>query len=251
MIKILYFIYQLFIAMPLLLVLTIINCTSIIVGCALGDASFWSYWPSRIWSKLFCYLLLLPVKVNRNPNVKEDTSYVFVANHQGAFDIFLIYGFLNHDFKWLMKVGLRKLPLIGKAAESAGHIFVDKSGPRKILATIMHARKVLTGGMSLVIFAEGSRSFTGHMGEFKRGAFQLADQLQLPIVPITLNGPFDVLARTDKWPKWHPLTMTIHDPIYPECKGEENVNRMMEESYQAIMKGLPEKYQGKVTNPDQ
>ena len=251
MIKILYFLYQLFIAMPLLLVLTIINCTSIIIGCALGDASFWSYWPSRIWSKLFCYLLLLPVKVNRNPNVKEDTSYVFVANHQGAFDIFLIYGFLNHDFKWLMKVGLRKMPLIGKAAESAGHIFVDKSGPRKILATIMHARKVLTGGMSLVIFAEGSRSFTGHMGEFKRGAFQLADQLQLPIVPITLNGPFDVLARTDKWPKWHPLTMTIHDPIYPECKGEENVNRMMEESYQAIMKGLPEKYQGKVTNPDQ
>lgn len=251
MIKILYVLYQLFIAMPLLLVLTIINCTSIIIGCSLGDASFWSYWPSRIWSKLFCYLLLLPVKVNRNPNVKEDTSYVFVANHQGAFDIFLIYGFLNHDFKWLMKVGLRKLPLVGKAAESAGHIFVDKSGPRKILATIMHARKVLTGGMSLVIFAEGSRSFTGHMGEFKRGAFQLADQLQLPIVPITLNGPFDVLSRTDKWPKWHPLTMTIHDPIYPQCKGEENVNRIMEESYNAIMSGLPEKYQGKVANPDQ
>jgi 1-acyl-sn-glycerol-3-phosphate acyltransferase len=115
----------------------------------------------------------------------------------------------------------------------------------------MHARKVLTGGMSLVIFAEGSRSFTGHMGYFKRGAFQLADQLQLPIVPITLNGPFDVLSRTSKWPKWHPLTMTIHDPIYPECKGEENVNRMMEESYKAIEQGLPEKYRGMVENPDQ
>jgi 1-acyl-sn-glycerol-3-phosphate acyltransferase len=183
------------------------------------------------------------VKVKRNPNVKKDTSYVFVANHQGAFDIFLIYGFLGHHFKWLMKVGLRKLPLVGKAAESAGHIFVDKSGPRKILATIMHARKVLKGGMSLVIFAEGSRSYTGHMGEFKRGAFQLADQLQLPIVPITLNGPFDILSRTDKWPKWHPLTMTIHDPIYPECKGEENVTRMMEESHRIIRSGLPEKYQ--------
>ena len=115
----------------------------------------------------------------------------------------------------------------------------------------MHARKVLKGGMSLVIFAEGSRSFTGHMGEFKRGAFQLADQLQLPIVPITLNGPFDVLSRTAIWPSWHPLTMTIHDPIYPTCKGEENVNRMMEESYKIIMNGLPEKYQGKVENPDQ
>ena len=189
--------------------------------------------------------------MKRKPNVRKDTSYVFVANHQGAFDIFLIYGFLGHHFKWLMKVGLRKMPLIGKASESAGHIFVDKSGPRKILQTIMHARKVLTGGMSLVIFAEGSRSFTGHMGHFKRGAFQLADQLQLPIVPITLNGPFDVLSRPSKWPKWHALTKTIHGPIYPECKGEENVNRMMEESYKAIEQGLPEKYRGMVENPDQ
>ena len=67
----------------------------------------------------------------------------------------------------------------------------------------------------------------------------------------TLDGPFDVLPRTAKWPKWHPLTMTIHDPIYPTCKGEENVNRMMEESHRIIMSGLPEKYQGIVENPDQ
>jgi 1-acyl-sn-glycerol-3-phosphate acyltransferase len=251
MIKILYFIYQLFIGLPIFLVSTFLVCTTIIIGCSIGDAHFWSYWPGKIWSYIICYSLLLPVKVKRNPNVKKDTSYVFVANHQGAFDIFLIYGFLGHPFKWLMKVGLRHIPLFGKACESAGHIFVDKSGPRKILATIMHARKVLKGGMSLVIFAEGSRSFTGHMGHFKRGAFQLADQLQLPIVPITLNGPFDVLSRTAKWPSWHPLTMTIHDPIYPECKGEENVNRMMEESHRIIMSGLPEKYQGEVENPDQ
>jgi 1-acyl-sn-glycerol-3-phosphate acyltransferase len=102
-----------------------------------------------------CRIPLLPVEIVGGEKLHKDISYVFVSNHQGPYDIFLIYGFLNHDFKWLMKVGLRKLPLIGKAAESAGHIFVDKSGPRKILATIMHARKVLTGGMSLVIFAEG------------------------------------------------------------------------------------------------
>lgn len=249
--KIIYFFYQLFIALPILLVATILTCTTIIVGTSIGNAHFWSYWPGKIWSMLFCYVLLLPVRVKRNPNVRKDTSYVFVANHQGAFDIFMIYGFLGHDFKWLMKKGIRKIPLIGKASESAGHIFVDKSGPKKIYATIMHARKVLTRGTSLVIFPEGSRSFTGHMGYFKRGAFQLADQLQLPIVPITLNGPFDVLSRTAKWPSWHPLTLTIHDPIYPECKGEENVTRMIDESYRIIMEGLPEKYQGMTDNPDQ
>ena len=147
MIKILYFIYQLFIGLPNFLVSTFLICTIIIIGCSIGDAHFWSYWPGKIWSYITCYSLLLPVKVKRNPNVKKDTSYVFVANHQGAFDIFLIYGFLGHPFKWLMKVELRHIPLFGKACESAGHIFVDKSGPRKILATIMHARKVLKGGI--------------------------------------------------------------------------------------------------------
>ena len=249
--KILYLLYQIFIALPILLAVTIITCLVIIIGCTFGNAHFWGYYPGKIWSILICAVLLLPVKVKRNPNVKKDTSYVFVANHQGAFDIFLIYGFLGRNFKWMMKQSLRKMPLIGKASETAGHIFVDKSGPRKIYQTIVHARKVLQGGMSLVIFPEGSRSFTGHMAHFKRGAFQLADQLQLPIVPVTLNGPFDIMPRTAKFLHWHPLTMTIHDPIFPECKGPENVTRIMEESYEAIEKGLPEKYQGFVENPDQ
>ena len=247
----LYRIYQLFIALPVLLVCTFITCLVTFFGSWLGSAHFWGYYPGKIWSIIMCKVLFLPVRVKGRENINKKTSYVFVANHQGSFDIFLVYGYIGRNFKWMMKKSLRKMPLVGKACEEARHIFVDKSGPRKILATIMHARKVLTGGMSLVIFAEGSRSFTGHMGYFKRGAFQLADQLQLPIVPITLNGPFDVLPRTGKWPKWHPLTMTIHDPIYPECKGEENVNRMMEESHRIIMSALPEKYQGMVDNPDQ
>lgn len=249
--KYLYFIYQIFIALPIILVATLLTCIVIIIGTSIGSAHFWGYYPGKIWSIVVCAVLLLPVKVKNNPKVKKNTSYVFVANHQGAFDIFLIYGFLGRNFKWMMKKSLRKMPFVGKAAEAAGHIFVDKSGPKKIYATIQHARSVLTDGTSLVVFPEGSRSFTGHMGYFKRGAFQLADELQLPVVPITLNGPFDILPRTAKFLHWHPLTLTIHDPIYPECQGPENITRLLNESYTAIEKGLPQEYQGMVENPDQ
>ena len=249
--KILYLIYQLVIALPIILVLTILTSLVIIIGSWLGDAHFWGYYPGKIWSILICYVLLIPVIVIPHPEVKQNTSYVFVANHQGAFDIFLIYGFLGRNFKWMMKQSLRKMPFIGKASEAAGHIFVDKSGPKKIYATIQRARSVLKDGTSLVIFPEGSRSFTGHMGFFRKGAFQLADELQLPVVPLTISGSFNILPRTGKYLTWHPMTLTIHAPIYPHTKGPENINRLVEESYKAIEQGLPPEYQGMIENPDQ
>ena len=121
---------------------------------------------------------------------------MFVPNHQGAFDIFLIYGFLGRNFKWMMKKSLRKIPFVGKACESAGHIFVDRSSPKKVLATMRQAESSLKDGVSLVVFPEGARTFTGHMGYFKRGAFQLADELQLEVVPVTIDGSFEILPRT-------------------------------------------------------
>lgn len=249
--RVFYIVYQICIGLPIFLVLTILTAVVTIIGSWIGSAHFWGYYPGKIWSQLTCYVLLLPVKVKGKENLEKKTSYVFVANHQGAFDIFLIYGFLGRNFKWMMKKGLRKLPFVGKACQSAGHIFVDKSGPKKIQETIQHAEKVLQGGTSLVVFPEGARSFTGHMGYFKKGAFQLADELQLPVVPLTINGSFDILPRTGKLLHWHPLQLTIHKPIYPECQGMENIKRMMEISYQEIENGLPEHYKGKIDNPDQ
>lgn len=249
--RVFYIVYQICIGLPVFLVLTILTALVTIIGSWIGSAHFWGYYPGKIWSQLTCYVLLLPVKVSGKENLEEKTSYVFVANHQGSFDIFLIYGFLGRNFKWMMKKSLRKLPFVGKACQSAGHIFVDKSGPKKIQETIRHAEKVLQGGTSLVVFPEGARSFTGHMGYFKKGAFQLADELQLPVVPLTIDGSFDILPRTGKILSWHPLKLTIHKPIYPECQGSENIKRMMEVSYREIEKDLPEHYKGKMENPDQ
>ena len=186
--------------------------------------------------------------------MEKDRSYVFVANHQGIFDIFLVYGHLGRNFKWMMKHQLGRIPFIGYACRKSHQIFVDKSGPKKIKKTYDTAREILQEGYSVTVFPEGARSFTGHMGKFRKGAFALADELQLSVVPLTINGSFDILPRTRGFINlidWHPLRLTIHEPIHPIGKGPENVENSRQQAYDAIMGGLVEKYQGYVENPDQ
>ena len=251
--RLLYCIYQLFVAFPIIIVATIITALVTGLGCTLGNGHFWGYFPGHCWSWIITRVFLLPVKVEGRENIEHGHSYVFVANHQGAFDIFLIYGFLRRNFKWMMKHQLKKIPFVGYACKKSHQIFVDKRGPSKIRQTYDNARKTLSSGMSVVVFPEGARSFTGHMGTFKKGAFMLADELQLPVVPLTINGTFDVMPRTRDWhfAKWHPLTLTIHQPIYPVDKGPRNIQAVMHQSYDSVMSALEPKYQGFVENPDQ
>ena len=188
--KILYRLYQILIALPIIILTTALTAIVTIIGCTLGKARTWGYYPAMVWSRLMCRVMLLPVKVEGRELLDKRQSYVFVANHQGPYDIFLVYGFLGRSFRWMMKKSLQNIPLIGKACESAGHIMVDKSGPKAIHKTYEQARNVLQNGVSLAVFPEGARSFTGHMGKFRRGAFQLADELRLPVVPVTIDGSF-------------------------------------------------------------
>lgn len=250
--NILYKVYQLFIALPIIFVATVLTSLITILGGFI-NAHVFGYYPGRIWSKVVLRVLLLPIHVEGREHLQPRQSYVFVANHQGPVDIFLIYGYLGRNFKWMMKKALRKMPLVGVACEKARHIFVDKSGPKAIKETIDKARATLQNGTSLVVFPEGSRTFTGHMGLFRKGAFQLADDLQLPVVPVTIDGSFDVLTRMAgfNFVHWHPLRLVIHEPIPPVGEGKEDIKHTMEEAYRVIMHSLPERHQGYVKNEDQ
>jgi 1-acyl-sn-glycerol-3-phosphate acyltransferase len=145
------------------------------------------------------------------------------------------------------------VPFLGFACERSHQIFVDKRGPSKIRKTYEDARQILKQGYSVTVFPEGARTFTGHMAQFRKGAFALADELQLPVVPLTINGSFDVLPRMKgfNFISWHPLSLTIHEPIYPVGQGPENVEATMRQAYDSVMSSLAPKYQGFVENPDQ
>lgn len=239
--SILYKVYFISTALPTILVLTILASLVTIAGTACGSSRIMSYYPAKIWARSFAILSLVRVHVSGRENIDPDTSYVFVANHQGAYDIFAIYGYLNHNFKWMMKKSLEKIPFVGLACKAAGHIFVDRSSPTAIKDTIRHAERQLSDGMSLVVFPEGARTFNGKMRKFKKGAFYLAMEFGLPIVPVTIDGAFGVMPRTARFPKPGHINVTIHRPIAPPVNdaAKEDIAR---DAYNEIESSLPPKY---------
>lgn len=203
---------------------------------------FWGYYPPKWWSRLTCWLALCRVKSSGHENIDPKQSYVFVANHQGAFDIFLTYGFLNQNIKWVQKASLRKIPLVGFASETAGHVFVDNSSPAARTKTIQKAKEEIVEGVSIMLFPEGARTLSGKMSRFKRGAYHIAYDLKLPIVPLTINGPFHVLKRGTANLRPGKLELIIHKPIPTENISEEDIPDIIEKSRETIYGGLWEKY---------
>lgn len=209
---------------PLFILLTFLTAVITIVMTAVGGNRFWGYWPAHIWSRIVCGLAWVKVEVKGRENIRKDTSYIFVANHQGAFDIWAIYGYLNHNFKWLMKKSLEKIAFVGYACKLSGHVFVDSNSLQSIRQTIDYARHQLKDGMSLVIFPEGTRTKTGELGDFKRGAFLLAAEFNMPVVPLSIKGAYEIMPKDSYFPNSGKITLTIHEPIFPGEKGFNTKN---------------------------
>lgn len=223
---------------PILLVATIFTATVTILFSSVGLGRWAGYFFPHWWARLFCILTLVKVTVKGRENIDPNTSYVFVANHQGAYDIFSIYGYLDHQFRWMMKKSLEKIPLVGYSCKVSGHIMVDNSSPSATKVTMEKAERQLQGGMSLVVFPEGARTWDGKMRPFKRGAYMLAVEFGLPVVPITIDGSFDIMPRFKHIPHWGHITLTIHKPIVA-VDGHHELPSLMSASFEAIHSSLP------------
>ena len=165
------------------------------------------------WAKIMQWLTPMPVKLIGQDNIDKKQSYVIVANHQGAYDIFAIYGSLPIDFRWVLKKELRDAPLLGFACEMCGHIFLDRSSSRAAYRSIQEAKAKLVDGTSVVIFPEGTRSGRAEMNAFKHGAFKLAFQLELPILPVTIKDSYKVMSGGLRTLSPGRVKLIVHKPI--------------------------------------
>jgi len=237
MLRLIYEIYKWLVAYPLLILITIIVTLLISLGSKFFGSKWWGYYPAHIWGICWCALLFVKVKVQGKENIDKNTSYVFAANHQGAYDIFTVYGYLGHNFKWMMKKSIEKIPFVGFACKMSEQILVDRTSPMAMARSIIDAKKRLRNGMSIVIFPEGTRTYDGRMTYFKRGAFKLAIDFKLPIVPLTIDGSYKILPRTSIFNiKYGTIILTIHKPIPP---GSCEMESVMNETYNAIQSALP------------
>ena len=235
-----YIIYQYLVAWPILCVLTVFTAVFTICTVHWRNAEF-VHKVQQFWSRSFFWLMFLPVTVEGEEHIKKGQSYVFVSNHQSMFDVWLIYGWLPVIFKWLMKAELRKVPFVGTGCKAAGHIFIDRRNAKAAMESLKEVEKQLVGGVCTVIFPEGTRSLNGEVGRFKRGAFQIAIDLGLPVIPLSLDGCFEALPKGKPFVHRVPCRMYIGEPIdlkqFRDAEGNMDSNAAIEAVRNAVIAG--------------
>jgi len=187
-----------------------------------------------IWARVNSFFTPMTVHVVGAKNIDPATSYVIVSNHQSMYDIYVLYGWLGVDFKWVMKKELGNVPVLGLACKILGHIFIDRSDTKSAVETINAAKTKIVNGTCVLFFPEGTRSGDGEMRQFKKGAFKFAIDFGKPILPVTINGSRNILPKgsLDLMPGG--VTMTIHKPISVDGYNEENMNILMDRTKMVI-----------------
>jgi 1-acyl-sn-glycerol-3-phosphate acyltransferase len=185
-------------------------------------------WTGVPWARFMAWITPMRVSVEGRGNVDPAQSYVVVSNHQSQYDIFALYGWLGIDFKWVMKKELRKVLGIGVACDRLGHIYIDRSSRSAALAALDTAKSRIVDGTSVIVFPEGTRSRDGVLRVFKKGAFRMALDLGLPILPLTLTGTRDVLpaGTSDLFPG--SARLVIHPPVCIEGLGPDDLPQLIE-----------------------
>ena len=235
----LYVLYQVLFAWWVAILLIVLTSITILIFGHWFKIKNGDHIPGVIWCKLTCWLFLIPVKVvDRDKYMpRKGENVVFAANHQGMFDIFVMYGYIARRYKWIMKDSLRKVPFLGVACAATGHIFVNRTTPQKDL--LRRALDTLEDS-SLGVFPEGTRSRNGKLGTFKKGAFVMANMSQKTVVPVSIQGSYDILPRGCWCVHWSPVVLTFHKPIECQGRGSENVEYLMEQTRAAIAATLGE-----------
>ena len=149
---------------------------------------------------------------------------VFIANHQAIFDGFALIAYIDKPFGFIAKKEIKKIPLISSWLKSIGSIYINRQNPREAIKAIQHGVEKINVGYSMMIFPEGTRSLKSNMNAFKKGSMKLATKARVPIVPITIDGSYNVL-ETGRKVMGNKIKMVIHKPIYVnELSKEEELN---------------------------
>lgn len=236
--KRLFTVYKWLWVIPFLGVSTLVIGTTIICLAFLGLPDLASRVLGPIWAKINSLMMMLTVQVEGRDKFNPKQSYIIVANHQSQVDILALYGHLGVDFKWVMKQELRRVPVLGPACAAMGHIFIDRGNTESALTSINNARTQIKDGMSVVFFPEGTRSRDGELMHFKKGAYRLALELQLPILPVTILGTHHILPTDTLDLTPGEARIVFHAPISTQGLDASDLPRLVDQSREAILDRL-------------
>ena len=188
----------------------------------------------------FGFGLVMKRKVEGIENLDPNGTYVMVLNHNSMVDILSIYN-LPLVFKWVSKKEVYRIPIVGRLLLAHGDIVINRASTKEAMQ-LVHTRgkQWLAKGASVAIFPEGTRSKDGEIHNFKAGAFILAKDAEVPILPIVLEGT-DRVARKGFFMNWsNRITIKILPPVSKQDVVERPIKEVMAEVYDSMVEALAE-----------
>ncbi len=227
---------------------TVVVFIPIVVSASLSSTGNLAFTISRVWAWLMLKVTWVSLKSRGNENIRQGQSYIIISNHQSLFDILALVVELGIQFRWIIKKELRKVPLFGFALYKSRNIFIDRSDRQKAVRSISAGIKRLSLGVSVMFFAEGTRSPDGEIHKFKKGGFATAVESGLPILPVTVNGSRKILPK--KALAFNPggIELVIGKPVVTEHYTHDNLEDLMDKTRNIIVANFNPDYPERATS---
>jgi 1-acyl-sn-glycerol-3-phosphate acyltransferase len=233
-----------FYLIPAITVYTIVLGAASIVSSVFDRRGYFAHGCARAWSWAILRTTRVRVRVEGLERIPEGQTYIFVSNHQSHYDTPVIFWSLPYQLRIIAKESLARFPVLGWHLRRGGHLFVDRRHPDRA-GILKRWRALVSEGLSLIIFAEGTRSADGHVGRFKAGSFMLAIQAGLPIVPLAVVGTRAVMPKGRLRAEPAEVKLVVHDPIQPPVVEEPTVHdaKALADRVHAIVSATVEAHQ--------
>jgi len=202
----------------MVLTLTVLFGVPAIFAALIPPRGDWFLRFARGWARSVLAVAGISVRVLHAERAQRDRSVVVVANHESFCDILVLLATLPMQVRFLAKRSVFRVPVLGWSIAAAGFVPVDREDRSRGAATVEAALRRLEGGRSLVIFPEETRTSTGDLLPFKRGAAHLALKSGLPLLPIGLAGTFRILPRGSWEIRPGPVVASVGNPIDVACR---------------------------------
>jgi 1-acyl-sn-glycerol-3-phosphate acyltransferase len=193
----------------------------------------------RFWAWLLIKAAGIDLRVEGLERVDPKQRYILIGNHYSYFDIPCIFvAVSSQPIRFMAKVSLFKIPIFGWAIGRAGFVPIDRKNRRTAVKSFDLAVQRIRKGNTVVVFPEEGRSRERTMRPFQRGGFLLALRSELPILPIAIDGTYDVYSANAKWIRPGPVTIRVGTPIPTAGLTVRDKDRLLEESRQQILQML-------------
>lgn len=189
---------------------------------------------SKLWAWTMLIVAGVRVHIKGRETIKEGMQYVIISNHQSQYDILALVTSLNIQFRWVIKKELLYVPLFGWALYAAKNVFIDRSNREKAIASINKAVNRLPQGVSLLVFAEGTRSKDGTLQKFKKGGFTIAIERKMPILPVIVNGSRAILPKGSLIFHSGNIEVVVCEPIPADQYTHETIEDLINKTHNVI-----------------